>query len=184
MIRSLLDTIIWGSVSDWSLVLIAAVTAYYLYKTLKSQKEVQRTQTELFRIESIRFRESIKPVLKYAASTDKIIPGDKNKKILTVEVINETDSMALEISRIVSQNDQSPQIFIPTGLSDRRTHLVKGDDPMMFHFLLEEIKVYSWATFSLTYQDVAGTKYKQGVICICDPHGIELNPFLPEIQEN
>ena len=110
---------------------------------------------------------------------------DKNKKILITEVINETGSQALEISRIVKANDQTKQVFVPTGLSNHRDHLVKGDCPMLFHFLISpEDRASGWIIFSLTYQDVAGTKYKHGLVCICDKHGIELNPFLPEILSN
>lgn len=57
------DPEIWGTVSDWLMVAVTMLTAYYLYKTLKSQKEVQITQNKLFEIESVRFRESIKPVV-------------------------------------------------------------------------------------------------------------------------
>ncbi len=171
-----------GTVSDWLMVVVTAITAFFLYKTLKSQKEVQHTQNELFKIESIRFRESIKPLLKYSASVDKLKPGDESKKILTVEVINETDSMALDISRFVSENEQTQQIVVPTGFSDIRNHLIKGDSPMLFHFLIDSNAYASkYINFALKYQDVAGTKYKQGVFCICDNYGIEINPFLPEV---
>lgn len=168
---------VWGTVSDWFMVAITSVTAYYLYKTLKSQQEVQKTQNELFAIESIRFKESIKPILKYTGTTEMMRPGEETKKILTVEVLNETSSIALNISKIVSEKDQ---IFIPMGFSDARTHLVKGDAPLLFHFLIDT-KGGRFVTFSLSYQDIAGTKYKQGVFCICDNIGIELHPHLPEL---
>ncbi len=175
----------WGTISDWFMIGVTALTAYYLYKTLQSQKEVQRTQTELFKIESIRFRESIKPILKYAASTDKMRSEDKDRKILTIEVTNETESSALKVSRILPPNDQTPQLLVATGLSDSRDHLAKGDNPLLFHFLVDpKLSASGWVVFSLSYQDVAGTKYRQGVVCICDNYGIELNPYLPEIIAN
>jgi hypothetical protein len=42
----------------------------------------------------------------------------------------------------------------------------------------------NWVIFSLSYQDVAGTKYKQAILCICDSFGIEINSFMPEIIED
>ena len=42
---------IWGTVSDWVMITVTFATAFLLLLTLKSQKEVQRTQNELFRIE-------------------------------------------------------------------------------------------------------------------------------------
>jgi len=60
--------------------------------------------------------------------------------------------------------------------------LTKGDNPLLFHFLIDTKSFVSgWVTFAMNYQDIAGTKYKQGVIFICDEHGIEINPYLPEI---
>ncbi|MEO7214903.1 hypothetical protein [Mucilaginibacter sp.] len=168
---------VWGTVSDWFIVAVTSLTAFYLYKTLKSQQEVQKTQNELFTIESIRFKESIKPILKYTGTTQLMHPGDKTKKILTVEVLNETSSNALNISKIISEKDQ---IFIPMGFSDTRTHLVKGDAPLLFHFLIDR-KGGGFVNFSLSYQDIAGTKYKQGVFCVCDDVGIELHPYLPHM---
>lgn len=95
---------VWGHVSDWAMVVIAFFTAVLLLRTLRSQKDVQKTQNELYRIESIRFKESIKPILKYIGSTDKMQPDDETKKILVIEVTNETSSTALEISKIVSEH--------------------------------------------------------------------------------
>jgi hypothetical protein len=168
---------IWGTVSDWCMVIVTSLTAYYLYNTLKSQKDVQNTQNELFKIESVRFKESIKPVLKYIGTTEMMKPGDENKLILTVKVSNETSSTALNISKVVSEKDQ---IFIPMGFSDTRNHLSKGDEPLLFHFLIDT-KVLGFVSFALSYQDIVGTRYKQKVFCIADEIGTELHPYLPEV---
>lgn len=69
---------IWGTVNAWMMYGVAIVTAVFLFKTLRSQQEVQKTQNELFRIERLRFNESIRPKLKYSAFTDKLVPGDSN----------------------------------------------------------------------------------------------------------
>jgi hypothetical protein len=177
----MLDINALGTVADWFMVAVTAITAFYLYKTLQSQKEVQNTQTKLFKIESIRFRESIKPLLNYKVSSQvNFNPNEEDKRILTIEVTNETDSIALEISSVHSEN--STQVFIPTGFANMQKHLKKGDRPLLLHFLMDsKKKVSEWVVFALTYQDVSGTKYKQGVCCIDDSHGTEINPFLPEI---
>lgn len=172
----LLNAEIWGNVSDWCMVLITAITAYYLYRTLQSQKDVQETQTKLFEIENVRFREGIKPLLHYAVSEIgiKFDSIDKNKRVLSIEVTNETDSLALEI---ISEHSDK-QIFIPIDFDTTRRHARKGDKPLFFHFMLDS-KIDS-VIFSLTYQDIAGTKYKQGVYCLSDSAGTEVHPFLPE----
>lgn len=162
---------------------VTGVTAYYLYKTLKSQQEVQYTQNELFKIERIIFKEKIKPILKYSASDDKLKSGDECTKILTMEVTNSTDSTALGISKIISENEQTKQIFIPMGFGDTRNHLTKGDSPLLFHFLIDSksASLGGYVVFAVKYQDIAGTKYYQRVFCICDNQGIEIHPYLPEI---
>jgi hypothetical protein len=173
----------WGTIADWVMIGVTAITAYFLYKTLKSQNDVQKTQNDLYRIESIRFRESIKPVLKYSGAVDMMKLEDTDKKILTIEVTNETNSLALKISRVVKQSDKPNQIFIPMGLSDKCDHLINGDKPLLYHFLIDN-PMNNWVIFSLSYQDVAGTKYKQAVLCICDSYGIDINSFMPEIIED
>jgi hypothetical protein len=56
---------VWGTVSDWVMVSVTSITAYYLYQTLKAQKDVQRDQRTLTEIEVFRHRESIKPVFTF-----------------------------------------------------------------------------------------------------------------------
>jgi hypothetical protein len=173
---------VWGTVSDWAAVTVYAITGYLIFRTLKSQQEVQQTQNELYKIERIRLNESIKPILKYSGSTNLMKTEDDNKKVFTIKVINETSSLATNISKIVSENKQSNQIFIPLSFSDTRKHLAKGDEPLLFHFLIEkDCNLSGFISFALHYQDIAGTTYKQGVFCICDEYGIEINPYLPEI---
>jgi hypothetical protein len=176
----LFNAAVWGTVSDWLMVVVTLATAFYLYKTLKSQKEVQLTQTKLFEIESIRFKESIKPKLAFRATREMFKNGDEVNDILSFEVTNETTSMALDIKREMSERGDVKQIAIPLGFDSIRDHSVKGDPPLLFHFLIGANKI-NYLNFTLSYQDIAGTKYKQGVFCIADHIGIEVNPYLPEL---
>jgi len=173
----------WGTISDWCLILVTITTAYFLYKTLQSQKEVQKTQTKLFEIESIRFRESIKPKLHYSVVKDIFKPGDDNKRILTIEVTNETDSIALEITSDYKDSVNANQVLIPVDFtSAQKDHLVKGDRPLFLHFLIESTsKLKGIFIFTITYKDVAGIKYKQRVFCDDYSQGTEIYPYLPEI---
>lgn len=79
------DPNIWGHVSEWLMVIVTSLTAFYLYKTLKSQLEVQQIQNELLKLESLKLKESVKPLLKYSGSTDKFKSTDENQKILTID---------------------------------------------------------------------------------------------------
>ena len=179
LLEIIISSDVFGTVSDWVMIGVTIVTAFFHYKTFKSQKEVQQVQNELFKIEGVRFKESIKPSLKYSASTDIMMQTEKDKKILTIQVLNETNNIALNISKILSQNEFSKQIFIAAGLSIQQNHLVKGDKPLLYHFLIDHKS--NWTIFELNYEDIYATKYKQKVICICDNFGIEINPYLPEV---
>jgi hypothetical protein len=55
---------VWGTVSDWLMILVTIVTAYYLYQTLKSQKIVQEAQSRITIIENERYRHEHFPLFK------------------------------------------------------------------------------------------------------------------------
>lgn len=171
---------VWGTVSDWVIIIVTVATAFLLLLTLKSQKEVQRTQNELFRIENIRFRESIKPKLNFSIHAHQAKTEDKEKRILTLEVNNETTGIALNISRMVEVNTNTKQLVGPEGLDGKRNHLTKGDKPILLHFGLDCTSV-QYILFTIRYQDVAETKYRQRVLCVYDDYyGTEIHPSLPE----
>jgi hypothetical protein len=135
MIFIYFDPDIWGTVSDWFMVIVTIVTAFYLYKTLQSQKNVQETQNKLFEIETIRFRESIKPVLKYSISrevTDKI---QKGRTFFKVAIINETSNIALEIKSDYPEKNLIAQVFATIGFP--KFHLKKDEEPWFLHFVVE-----------------------------------------------
>lgn len=174
---------IWGTVSDWVMIIVTFATALLLLLTLKSQKEVQRTQNELFRIESIRFRESIKPKLKFSVHANQPKTDTKDKRILTLEINNETTGSALKISRLVEINTNTNQLFGPDGLDGKRDHLTKGDKPILLHFGIDSNSV-QYILFTIRYQDVGENKYKQRVLCVYDDdYGTEIHPSLPEYDD-
>lgn len=59
---------VWGTASDVLMVLVTAATLGYLIKTLKSQRDVQRLQLKVTRIENERFIREQK--LKFDVQTD------------------------------------------------------------------------------------------------------------------
>lgn len=52
---------IWGTVSDWVMIVVTGISLYFLWKTLQSQLEVQSTQTSLAEYEKYKFLLLIKP---------------------------------------------------------------------------------------------------------------------------
>jgi len=47
---------VWGTVSDWAMVAVTALTAYFLVKTFRSQQKVQILQQDITDIEKERYR--------------------------------------------------------------------------------------------------------------------------------
>ena len=175
------DPNIWGTVSDWIMILVTFVTAILLLLTLKSQKEVQQTQNELFRIESIRFRESIKPKLVFSVHQHQPKTDNKDKKIFALEITNETQTTAFNITRQVETNEITKQLVGLDAFDNRRDHLTKGDRPIVLYFGIDS-ETTKYILFTIKYEDVAETKYKQRVLCIYDEdYATEIHPSLPEI---
>jgi Ca2+/Na+ antiporter len=174
------DPNVWGTVSDWSMVFVMVVTAYYLYKTLKSQREVQQTQNKLFEIENLKFREGNKPSFEFKISHRVPNNETENQRLYSVEITNKSDNIALEFSVKYDQNSTSvSQVFM--GDQFPRKHLQKDDNPWLIHFVSDDRVSIHFITLTLNYEDVSGLKYKQGVLLILDRDNSEINPFLPEI---
>lgn len=56
----------WGTISDWAMVFVTSLTAYFLWRTLKSQTIVQESQQKITTIETNRYISSIKPKFGFA----------------------------------------------------------------------------------------------------------------------
>lgn len=170
---------IWGTVSDWFICFVTFLTAFFLYKTLQSQKEVQKTQNELFKIEKLRFRESVKPNLNFVISDKIIIPEENiDGRIFTIEIANENDNTALDIS---IENRQISNVFQISIFPPKQKFLRRGTDPYLLNYLIEDFnKNLNDIIFWIHYKDVSGIKYKQGVICNIDNFGNDIKVLLPE----
>lgn len=59
---------VWGTVSDWAMVAVTALTAYFLVKTFSSQQKVQMLQQTMTDIEKERYRVEYLPKFEIAAA--------------------------------------------------------------------------------------------------------------------
>jgi hypothetical protein len=73
------DANVWGTVSDVFIVIVTAITAVYLYRTLKSQILVQKMQQSLTDIENERYRVEYKPVFELVPVSVKEIKNDEDR---------------------------------------------------------------------------------------------------------
>ncbi|WP_286710186.1 MULTISPECIES: hypothetical protein [Sphingobacterium] len=64
VINKTLSESIFGNVADWTMVLVTIGTVYFLYETLQSQKDVQRDQEQINRLQTVQIRKEFKPNLR------------------------------------------------------------------------------------------------------------------------
>ena len=178
---------IWGTVSDWVMIGVTSLTAFFLYKTLKSQKEVQQAQNKILQIEQLRVREDFRPVLSYSRYEDGLIIKDIDKNLMigknlfSFAVHNFSNNDALNISPIFSNDKKVTPLYIPSFRD-----LLKGEKHISLHFIVDSFAgnlfIYNFR-FALTYQDVAGTKYKQDVLCYKSTNEEGIIASTPEILD-
>lgn len=174
------DVDIWGTVSDWLMVLVTTITAYYLYKTLQSQKDVQDIQAKLYEIETIRFRESIKPSFKF--SIEKGTPKEgENISFFVIQISNESNNLALSITiNSVDTKDIKRQFLF----GKPKDFLKSGDEPINIYYTLENnSKITNVVIFELDYEDISGVKYKQSVECSLNQYFHFLKPNLARTKK-
>lgn len=102
---------VFGTVSDWAMVLVTAVTAHYLWKTLKSQTKVQEMQQGLFDIEEYKFFQSIKPDFPYVFKWKHRQNQTGNKDLLVDLTVACDNHKALEVEISTSINFQNDDMI-------------------------------------------------------------------------
>ena len=175
---------IWGTVSDWTIILITAITAYFLYKTLKSQKDVQKTQNELYNIENARFIESIKPILKFSESKEKHTIIEDYYDIISIEIQNISGNIAKNIDIVFENNDNVKRIIIPKNyLTNSLKDITNLDESYFLHILIIKKPIaVEFIKFEVKYQDYTNRKYKQNVVCIYEENSISIINKQPELE--
>jgi hypothetical protein len=153
---------IWGTVSDWVMIAVTAITAYFLWRTLKSQKEVQQTQNRLLKIEQLRVKEAFKPNLKYTRIKRILKVDDPDKGLIWINVSNDSDNAALNFEPIYDDDPKAiPRSFKQT---PKILKLDGAHAPLYFEVDYKEGEILNCEMgFSVEYEDVAGTRYKQKV---------------------
>ncbi|HZY35465.1 MAG TPA: hypothetical protein VFE53_02385 [Mucilaginibacter sp.] len=170
---------VWGTVSDWVMIVVTIATAIAIFLTLKSQKEVQNTQNRLFEIEHIRLREDYKPEFRYSR-----FYGEANAKPnqfpISIAAQNISDKAARNLSIKLFGNEN----ILGYSLQSNTQNMIKGSENAKMHFLFGnwDVVYRDGFGFTLHYEDLVGTKYRQTVVChFSKTVVLEFNPSAPEI---
>lgn len=158
---------VWGSVSDWIYIIVTTATLYFIYRTFRSQLQVQQMQLKITTIENERYRLENLPIFKAEILEDQpnesteinqmlicIGFGLKNSECRNVE-LTVTSNMAkvLEWTHIVGNFK-----YVMGGGANLIDVLVTKKDteqPHMFPISLNFI-----------YEDMIGNKYSQDIHCM------------------
>jgi hypothetical protein len=154
---------VWGTVSDWAALIVYAITGYLIYKTLKSQQEVQQTQNRLLKIEQLRIREDFKPNLKYSRVDLGGKLGDESKLMISIAVKNISESPAIKFN-IIHEKTHGATFVIARPM--RRTLKCDEEHETMNFVVDNEKEAHLNCTiyFTIEYEDVTGTGYTQTVL--------------------
>jgi len=166
---------VWGTVSDWTYVLVAAVTGFLIWRTLRSQQRVQSLQQRLTEIESHRFRESIKPKFDLKIKSTKEITQIPDHQTLDVSfTLSAINHVAIDVAvdiQAVNDFDFRPD----SGLPQKYDKIIPGVSPILkgtANYPSENHKEKGSILFNFDvifeYQDSFENHYKQIIRCVFD----------------
>jgi len=156
---------VWGTASDWVMIFVTAITAFYLYQSLKSQREIQLMQQKVTKIEEYDYLMKIKPDFKISIDRCTIKPKNLNgPQVVNGLAILETENhTAINVKILIrtyinnelrTERDESfdyrePQYETALKIDEFE---IKRDGSDNFHI-----------TYNITYQDVDGNHYKKRI---------------------
>ena len=152
---------VWGTVSEWVMVVVTGFTAYYLYQTLQSQKEVQKAQNRLLEIEQVRLRKQFESKLQYSLCQTAEIPQEIRNDVISIAVKNISENPALNFNVKYPLNKKIEIVNIRPHPID----LISNKEFPILHFLIkspDRNSIYGFEFF-VRYEDEIGTKYSQEV---------------------
>lgn len=172
---------VWGTVSDWVMIAVTGLTAYFLYKTLRSQTKIQKMQQKITDIEDFKFKSSLMPKFVVKGNTPHY-PSNTNEAIKAdywLELSNENQAKNIKISGVLSDATQVVEKeWRESSLS------VKDRLHIAHHFKTDNVAVCSFFyKLNVYYEDIAGHGYHQ-YLEVLKPHrdkkstGIKTEPAL------
>lgn len=155
---------VWGSVSDWVNITVTAVTLYFIYRTFKSQMEVQQMQLKVINIENERFRKESVPVFEAEVLEDQPAQPTNPKELLVSIGLGlkngECKNLTLTVDSNIAESLEWSHLagnfqYVMAGGANLIDVLVtKNDEDEPYIFPL---------TLNFLYEDMVGNWYKQSI---------------------
>lgn len=122
------NPLVWGTVSDWVVVLVTALTARYLWKTLQSQLKVQELQGKITLIENDRYRQEHVPKFKFKIIDHELTKDSNGVSAWFLISIELTNNIAYKVDlkvlpwtsgMVFKQNVDVVQDFVQVGFQEK-----------------------------------------------------------------
>ena len=162
------DSNVWGTASDWVVIFVTALTAWFLWSTLRSQQDIQELQTNLNRLQ---FKQHLKNIRPYFIIHDEIRKTQSSSRNYKTIRVNGSNAHNIKISNIYNNLDVKdfiPFVAVETNLNIEfiTTSGVGGDGYISSGYSLgsvsnrtgenKEVKLLSFS-----YDDEEQNPYKQ-----------------------
>ncbi|TDS17263.1 hypothetical protein [Sphingobacterium paludis] len=149
------DPEIWGTVSDWMMIFVTLSTAVFLYVTLQSQKDVQRDQNKIFKMEEFKYLRSIKPSLSIHSSHRHSWNGNTLNGLEIFIDINCDPSCQIKYSIKTSASEIISEM--------KEYRLVRTYDITIFLPLSSKRETIEKVLYEFNFKDVDGNEYCRSV---------------------
>lgn len=156
---------VWGTASDWVIIIVTATTAYYLYQSLKSQRKIQRMQQKVTKIEEYDYLMKIKPDFEITIDRSKVSPKNPSgpQSVNCLAILQAINHTAINVKVLIrtyindelkAEYDEAFDSCVPKYGKALTIDLfeVKRDGSDKFHI-----------TYNLTYEDIEGNPYKKRI---------------------
>jgi hypothetical protein len=152
-----------GSLADWVMVLVAIVSAVFLWHTLQSQRIVQRDQQAITKIEQERFRNEIMPIFTLEPYGDPDFTiGDEIKihlflqfRILKHHARNVSFSVMPQMHTCILNGIMPGDVSLIDENYSELADLYISVGELFYN------RLYWAVSFRVDYQDLSGNKYFQ-----------------------
>jgi hypothetical protein len=164
---------VWGTFSDWIMIIVTGITAYYLYRTLQSQKEVSILQKKITDIESYKHRMGILPRFKVDFIRKDIMNSSNTVSGMFSARFTNNENMALNtVFKIIVEEDVDFRpLFANPYLNPRiqpsERILLTSKFSAFTHSSATHLNMF-WYPLNLEiqYNDVDKNHYKQAISCV------------------
>ena len=170
---------VWGTASEWIMIVVTGITAWFLYKTLQSQNR-------LYDIEHLRLREDYKPKLKYQVFENGNLPIDIRLQAKSVAIINNGQT---SVKNVYADNPVSEYIWASTPSVDSLKNILTTGEKISLNIIFksfDENVLKDKFQFIVHYEDMVGFKYQQAVVCYFesnDKNNLKTDAFDPRLVE-